>query len=222
LRAAASPVPKTAGPDAAGADLLVALTEARRLGFLGPGPVTDQLARSLAFASAAGTAPENAIDLGTGGGLPGLVLAVAWPGSHWALVDSNLRRSRWLAAVVERLGMGDRCRVVAERAELVGRGPLRYQADLVTARSFGPPAPTAECGAPLLRLGGRLVVADPPEVCPERWPLTGLAAVGLALEGPRRVSTEAGPVSLSVLVSQAPCPDRYPRRVGAPFKRPLF
>lgn len=199
------------------------LDEARHLGFLGPGPVGDQVLRSLAFASALdGPFTGSAVDLGSGGGLPGLVLALAWPRSEWVLVDSNQRRCRWLSAFAGRMGLQDRCQVLCERAELVGRGRHRYQADLVTARSFGPPAPTAECAAPLLRVGGQLAVTDPPDVGPDRWPDVGLARLGLMATKSVPIPTGAGPVSLTILNSTSPCPENYPRRVGVPFKRPLF
>ena len=48
----------------------------------------------------------------------------------------------------------------------------------MTARSFGPPAATAECAAPLLAVGGLLVVSEPPDG-PDRWPADALAALGL-------------------------------------------
>ena len=199
------------------------LTDARQLGFLGPGPVHDQTARSLAFAALAGSPPAGlAVDLGSGGGLPGLVLALVWPGSEWLLIDSNIRRATWLQTAIDELGIASRARVLCERAESTGRGRWRQTAELVTARGFGPPAPTAECAAGLLKLGGRLLVADPPGQHGGRWPRDGLATLGLRLETSKVVATEAGPVSLSQLRAASDCGPRYPRRVGVPFKRPLF
>jgi 16S rRNA (guanine527-N7)-methyltransferase len=208
--------------------LEVLLNDARRLGFLGPGPVSGQIARSLAFASVAGHAPNGpAVDLGTGGGLPGLVLAALWPDSNWLLIDSNVRRASWLQEAVNELGISSRAEIRCERAELTGRERWRQSAELVTARGFGPPAPTAECAAPLLRLGGRLLVSDPPVSDPAaghgtRWPSDGLAHLGLRLESSAVIATEAGPVSISRILSASDCGPRYPRRVGVPFKRPLF
>jgi 16S rRNA (guanine527-N7)-methyltransferase len=199
------------------------LSEARHHGFLGPGEVRDQIARSLAFVSLPIDPPSGlAVDLGTGGGVPGLVLALAWPQSEWLFVESNQRRAEWLATALEKLALGPRAAVVCDRAEMVGRGQWRYQAELVSARSFAPPAATAECAAPLLRTGGHLLVADPPDGPGQRWPSAGLARLGLTLEASYTVSTPIGPASLSCMVSSSPCPLRYPRRVGVPEKRPLF
>lgn len=161
--------------------------------------------------------PQRALDLGSGGGIPGLALALAWPASTWVLLDGSVRRCEWLAEAVARLDLTDRISVTAARAENAGRGALRGSFDLVVARGFGPAAVTAECGAPLLHPGGHLVVAEPPGGAPERWPAGPLAELGLTA-GPRLVD----PVALQVLVLTAPCPDRFPRRVGVPAKRPLY
>jgi 16S rRNA (guanine527-N7)-methyltransferase len=202
------------------------LARSRDLGFLGPGNVDDQITRSVAFAVAARLpAPTGLVaDLGSGGGLPALVLALVWPKSNWLLIDSNQRRTSWLREASSELGASDRVEVICERAELVARSSYRHQAELVTARSFGPPAATAECAAPLLALGGLLLVTDPPEGPdqPVRWPHKGLAELGLELGDHQIVATDAGPVSFSKIFAVAECAERYPRRVGAPFKRPLF
>ena len=107
--------------------------------------------------------------------------------------------------------------VEGQRAELAARGPLRGQVDLVVARSFAAPGVTAECGGPFLRLGGRLVIAEPPGGQPDRWDADQLSLLGLDLGA--RVT---GRTSYQILVQSGPCPDRFPRRVGVPAKRPLF
>lgn len=198
------------------------LTEARDFGFLGPGPVAAQIERSLAFTRIVTDVPPFAADLGSGGGLPGLVLSSAWPNTRWLLIESNQRRAAWLEGAVQRLGAANRISVLCDRAENAGRSALRGTFDLVTARSFAPPGPTAECAAPLLRPGSRLVVADPPDNRSSRWPAEGLAKLGLRLERAQVLGTAAGPVSLSCFVAVSACPRRYPRRVGIPLKRPLF
>jgi 16S rRNA (guanine527-N7)-methyltransferase len=158
------------------------------------------------------------VDLGSGGGVPGLVLATALPGWRWALVETGGRRADFLDRAVARLGLDDRVRVVHARAEDVGRDPeARGAADAVTARSFGPPAVAAECAAPLLRAGGVLVVSEPPGGGVDRWDVGALAVLGL---GPPEL--DPGPPALAVLTQAGPAPDRYPRRAGHPAKRPLW
>ncbi len=189
----------------------------QRISAVGPGPVEEQLTHSLAIAAQL-VGPEIGVDLGSGAGVPGLALAGAWPSSRWTLVDASLRRANLLEDAVAALGWGGRVSVVHGRAEDLGRDDAhREHADLVTARSFGPPAVTAECGAPLVTLGGLLVVTEPPEHG-DRWPDAPLRTLGLV--------PEASPVTDSVRIQRLrkvdAVPDRYPRRAGMPAKRPLF
>ena len=159
----------------------------------------------------------RALDLGAGGGVPGLVLARARPDLRWTFLDSMGRRTAFLAEAVATLGLDVEVRTA--RAEEVP--DLRGVFMAVVARGFGPPAVTAECAAPLLRVGGRLIVAEPPADLAAgpsaRWPAAAVAALGL---GPPRLVP--GPPALVVLEQQTPCPPSFPRRAGIPRKRPLW
>ena len=196
------------------------LEQARARGFLGPGPVERHVFHALGFAEAAGGRPAGpAVDLGSGGGVPGLPLALLWPATQWVLLDAGERRTSFLVEAIATLRLSGRVTVVRGRAEEVGRQPHRRAGHaLVVARGFGPPAVTAECGAGLLSVGGRMVVSDPPGGAPGRWPAEPLARLGLAV-GPL---VHAGGGSYQVLVQVTPCPERFPRRPGLPAKRPLF
>ena len=158
-----------------------------------------------------------ALDLGSGAGVPGLVLAMDLPESTWVLLDASGRRTAWLTAAATELGLRARVRVVTDRAEIVGRHPdHRGRYDAVVARSFGPPAVVAECAAPLLSVGGSLLVSEPPGP-DDRWPADKVAPLGLQL-----VAVTTSPPRIATLISVSECPDRFPRRVGIPSKRPLW
>jgi 16S rRNA (guanine527-N7)-methyltransferase len=155
------------------------------------------------------------LDLGSGGGVPGLVIADRRPDLRVVLLDSMQRRVALLAEAIDQLGWADRVSAVLSRAETFARQADRRAGFMaVTARSFGPPATVAECAAPLLALGGLLIVSEPPDQ-PDRWPAAGLAEFGLRAES-------VSPPGLQVLRQQESCPDRFPRRDGVPAKRPLF
>jgi 16S rRNA (guanine527-N7)-methyltransferase len=209
---------------ASSATLADILAEAQQQGFVGPGPIEPHLVHAAGFAAATGASsagddgPATALDLGSGGGLPGLALAQLWPATRWVLLEANGRRAAFLIEAVARLALEDRVVVDHRRAEVAGRDPeRRTRSEMVVARSFGPPAVVAECGAPFLTVGGRLLVSEPPER-PDRWPADSLAPLGLVPE-----PIEAAPATGIVCLRQVtPCPDRYPRRDGVPAKRPLF
>ncbi len=174
-----------------------------------------------AEASGAVSVPARVLDLGSGGGVPALVLAVRWKTSGFVLVESRARRSAFLARAVGELGLRERVTVLGERAEIVGRTPGRRGAfDLVTARSFAAPPVVAECAAPFLEVGGLLIVSEPPEETggvSRRWPGEGLAVLGLG-----GAETVTSSFRFVVVRQQQPCPPRFPRRVGVPAKRPIF
>ena len=200
------------------------LEEARQRGFLGPGPVEPHLDHARAFAVAAGTPPARAVDLGAGGGLPGLVLAVdCWPATTWLFLDAQEKRTAFLREAITVLGIEERVEVITARAEEVGRAPEhRATYDAVVSRSFGPPAVTLECAVPLLRAGGAFVVSEPPATSIEdRWPSAGLALLGA---DPAEAVTVGGDDGwhFARIVQGSLAPSRYPRRVGIPAKRPLF
>ena len=198
------------------------LERGQRLGFLGPLDLEDAVVHARWFARTVST-PRSFLDLGSGGGLPGLVLALCWPDAHATLVEAQERRASFLASAVERLCVASRVRVLRMRAEEAGRDETwRGVTDLVVARSFGRPAVTAECGAPFLRPGGRLVVSEPPVVEQERWVRAGLEPLGLEPLATVHIGKGRREGSYRVLRQQRPCSLRFPRRVGVPAKRPLF
>jgi 16S rRNA (guanine527-N7)-methyltransferase len=204
-------------------DLRRVLEGAREAGFLGPGPVETHIAHASGFAEAAvaalGRAPEKFLDLGTGGGVPGLVLAQRWTGAAGVFVDSARRRCAALREAVQALGLGDRIEVLEERAEGVAHpGEYRAGFGVVTARSFGAPAVTAEIASGLVAVGGVLVVSDPPDPGPERWPAAKLEALGFG--APEAFEHPHG--HFVVIRKVAPTPERFPRAVGRPAKRPLW
>ncbi|MGA2804676.1 MAG: RsmG family class I SAM-dependent methyltransferase [Acidimicrobiales bacterium] len=207
------------------------LAEARHRSLTGNLPFAVQKAHSEEFLRALLMEAVNGpvLELGAGGGLPGLVLAVEDRDLRLVLLDSTHRSADFLRWAVEELGLSSRVEVVNARAEELGR-EKRYRGCFaaVVARSFGPPAVTAECAAPFLQVGGRLIVSEPPgeDLCKSgdsslptarRWPVEGCEKLGLVPEAGLRYE-----FGFAVLRQVCQCPDRYPRRPGIPTKRPLF
>ena len=203
--------------------MLRVLGDAQRIGILGPAPLVPQVEHASGFVTALGSdafTDAAVLDLGSGAGIPGLVIALSCPSATVTLLEGSTTRAARLQQGVESLDVGERVNVVARRAEEATRDPqLRGRFDVVVARGFAPPAPTAECAAGFLRVGGRLVVSEPPDASEGdgRWDARGLAVLGMQLESRRAV-----PWHFAVLRQDSACPARYPRRVGIPAKRPLF
>ena len=199
--------------------LLDVLGEAQTRGLLGPGPVEDQVRHSRTLAELIGPVPGSFLDLGAGGGIPGLVLALDWADARATLLDSHRRACTFLEEAVDRLRLQDRVAVACGRAEELARQPdLRGAFELVVARSFGLPAVTAECAVGFLRLGGRLVVSEPPVPQEGRWDAEGLSRLRLSVP----VVRQAEGVRVAVLELLDSVPERWPRRPGIPAKRPLW
>jgi 16S rRNA (guanine527-N7)-methyltransferase len=195
------------------------LERAQRLGFLGPGAIADHVEHARAFADLLGPPPASFLDLGAGGGLPGLVLALRWPSARGVLLEAGRRRGEHLEQARRELGLTDQVTVVIARAEEAAREPhWRGSVDLVVARGFGAPAATAECAVGFLRPGGRLAVSEPPGGDPERWDRAGLARLGLS---DPEVRTGGG-ATAAAFVLAAPTDARWPRRTGVPAHRPLW
>lgn len=162
--------------------------------------------------------PTAVLDLGSGGGIPGLVLLAAfgWP---VVMVDASQERVESLqdalalpSAPPGGAAVWGRAEELARQAEFEGRF------DLVVSRLFGPPAVAAECGVRFLRPRGLLIVSDPPQGDAEvRWPPAALATLGL-----RRLETPPEGFHFTALELEGPVPDRFPRRNGRPAKRPLW
>ena len=165
---------------------------------------------------------EHALDLGSGGGVPGIVLAMARPGVRWTLVDSVRKKAEALRSFIDALGLTN-VEVLADRAELLGRGAQREAFDLVTARACAALPVLVEYGLPLLRVGGTLVAWKGPISAGEL--AAGAAASDLLGGGVPEVRATGiaalGDHRFVVIRKRRPTQSRWPRRPGEPARRPL-
>jgi 16S rRNA (guanine527-N7)-methyltransferase len=161
------------------------------------------------------------LDIGSGAGFPGAVIALVWPGVEVTLLEATAKKAAFLIALVERLPLAN-AHVVSGRAEDLGRqGSLREAFDVVTARAVAPVPTLLELALPFLRLGGWLAspkgtrAEDELESAARALELLGGEANVAEFEVP-------GPRQSLVLVRKVrPTPDAYPRRAGMPGKSPL-
>ncbi|MEZ5133745.1 MAG: RsmG family class I SAM-dependent methyltransferase [Acidimicrobiales bacterium] len=144
-------------------------------GIAGSGSVEAHLGRARAFAQARGGPADRFCDLGTGPGMPGLVLALLWPEARGVLIDATERRVAFVEQWVRELGVAGRITVEHGRAEVLAHQEgFRHEFDTVVARSFGPPAVVAECASGFLALAGVALVSEPRRTrrSPSAGPLT--------------------------------------------------
>jgi 16S rRNA (guanine527-N7)-methyltransferase len=165
----------------------------------------------------AGDVRESLVDVGSGGGLPGIPLALA-TGARVTLVEPIAKKAAFLERA--RLALGIDADVVAERAEVAGRDPqLREHFAFATARAVSQAPTVAELTVPLLRVGGRALLQRGSFGEAERTALEDAAAIlGAALVEERRLDDDR---RILVLEKCLPTGARFPRRNGIPEKRPL-
>jgi len=161
------------------------------------------------------------VDLGSGAGLPGAVLAIALPGCEVRLLESQRRRCAFVEGLVRAAGLAN-AEVVCARAEEWTAG--RELHDVATARALAPQAVVLEYAAPLLKVGGVLVDwrgrRDSGE---ERMALQAGELLGLERRAVLAVTPYAGATDLHLHVwaKQRATDERFPRRAGVARKRPL-
>ncbi len=171
-----------------------------------------------------GTAVNRVIDVGTGAGFPGLPLKLIYPQMHLTLVDSVAKKTAFLSEVVQKLNLSDVV-VITERAEALGKMPRhREQYDWALARAVAGLPVLAEYLLPLVRVGG-FMLAQKGETTEKELAEAEQAIKTLGGE-PHMVTRVSLPGItdsryLVVIKKVAPTPEKYPRRVGIPAKRPL-
>lgn len=160
--------------------LLDALADSQRLGMLGARPLHDVIEHSRHFVRALALVTGGVVDLGAGGGVPGLVLAWDRPDLRVTLLDRRATRTDHLRRLVGRLQMSDSVTVICgDAARLCRVPPYRHSFDAVTSRGFGPPEATMRRAAEFVAPGGLIVVSEPPPGAQDRWDPELLAELGL-------------------------------------------
>jgi len=162
------------------------------------------------------------VDIGTGGGLPGIPLAISMPNAAIHLVESVGWKTNFLAESVTALHISDRVTVHNARAEdivdVIGRESL----DAAVARAVAAPAVIAEYLAPFVRVGGKLLAWSTATSALEAEQLGVIEQLGLA--APIVVSAASLLRADGVLIAWnkvAATADRYPRRAGVAKRKPF-
>jgi len=162
------------------------------------------------------------VDVGSGGGLPGLPLRIARPDLELTLLEANHRKAAFLVQAAARLGL-DGVEVLAERAEDAGRDPRHRETfDVAVARALAPMPVLAELCLPLVRVGGRLLAMKTDAAAEAAAAEPAIRRLGGELVEVGAAASEARSLGEVVVVAKvAPTPAEFPRRPGVPGRRPL-
>lgn len=167
---------------------------------------------------------DNVVDVGTGAGIPGVILKIAYPGIRLELLDSLRKRLDFLEVVIATLELKD----VATwhvRAEEAGREARAREAfSIVTARAVAKTSVLLEYCAPLCRVGGKIIAYKGPEYREElasaqrAMDILGVRVADIATY---TLPEDMGQRSLIIFEKVAPTSETYPRKTGIPAKKPL-
>ena len=163
-------------------------------------------------------AARRIIDVGSGGGFPGVALAAALPSAEVTLVESVGRKAAWLDGLRD---LFPNLRIAAERSETLAAHA--DPADLVTARALADPPVALELCAPLARTGGHVLLWAGAEK-PDEERRIALAARTLGLSACRVVPVQPFPTAdrrLLLFGKSNPTPARFPRRPGRARSHPV-
>lgn len=167
-------------------------------------------------------AAETVLDLGTGGGFPGVPLAVLAPEKRFTLVDSVEKKLRFVREACRDLGI-ENIETIHARAEDLGRDPrFREKSDLCVSRAVAELSVLSEYCLPFVRVGGSFIAYKGPD--PEEEIRNAQRAVRkLAAEVVRIEPFRTGDYEHTLIVIRkgGPVPRMYPRKAGTPRKMPL-
>lgn len=167
---------------------------------------------------AADRGPLSVIDVGSGGGLPGVPLAIVAPSLKVTLLEATGKKAEFLKRVVAELGLKN-TRVINDRAERIGQWPeYRERYDLAVARAVGPMSVIAELTVPLVRVGGRVLLIKG-QKAEEELAAAKQALHLLHVHHAGTIETPTGRVV--VLDKPRKTPRAYPRKDGEPKRAPL-
>lgn len=165
------------------------------------------------------TRAARAVDIGSGGGLPGMALAIVLPHIAFTLVEATGKKAAFLAATVEALSLKNVC-IINDRAETLARDRENHREhyDIATARAIGPMNVLLELASPFVRVGGLVLAIKGRRAAAE------IEAAKSALRTLRCavIASHRTPTGTIVAIEKLQTtPMLYPRRPGEPKKHPI-
>jgi 16S rRNA (guanine527-N7)-methyltransferase len=161
------------------------LLAAQKIGALSGVPIKQIIGHALWFAKAIPNSAKRVVDLGSGAGVPGLIVALDRPELELVLVDRRSGRTDSLTRSVLALNLGNRISVKCSEIDDLARDNKFFkQFDAAISRGLGPPLATLRLSRDLVKTGGVVIISEPPPSTQSRWNPDEVSALGL--EGPSR------------------------------------
>lgn len=169
---------------------------------------------------------ETLVDVGSGGGLPGVPIGITLEALRVSLVEATAKKVRFLEVSTRQLGLKN-VRVLNQRVEEVGRSEeFRGHFDAATARAVASLDVLAEYCLPLVKVGGYVVAmkgrAEKEEIRKGEYAARIMGGeISDVIPVSRLPEHEQKQRNLIVFTKTAETPGKYPRRIGTPAKKPL-
>lgn len=166
---------------------------------------------------------QKGVDIGTGAGFPGLLMAMALPNMNISLVESDLKKSAFLSQTATNLSLNN-VQVIKKRAEEIGKDPnYRASFDFCTSRAVTSIDVLLEYGIPLLKVGGKLLLWKGRNYKHELEKAANALQILNAKVSNVFHYTLMKDLDRTIveIIKQVETPEKYPRRTGIPAKRPL-
>ena len=184
----------------------------------------DSLTVTLAWQQAVSNVDFRLIDVGTGAGMPGIPLKIAFPDIKLVLLEATAKKAAFLHHITHKLGL-DNVEILAGRAEDVAHeAQYRERFELVLSRAVAPLPTLVELALPFCAIGGSFIAQKKGTIDQEIGRANrAIGLLGGNLREVKRVDLEefADERQLVIIDKVSPTPELYPRRPGIPSKRPL-